>query len=96
MYLPGAIAFPASLPFPHLSPPSSMSAFYGISLHLHLPLSLHYVYHLLSDPAPVFVDVKKSFGPHYGGGRTAVKVNRSSSGVVEAVLRAFFAPWLIN
>jgi hypothetical protein len=26
-----------SLPFP--SPPSSMSAFYGISLHLHLPLS---------------------------------------------------------
>jgi len=39
-------------------------------------------------PAPVFADVKKSFGPRSGGVGAAVKANGSSSGVVEAVLRA--------
>ena len=45
--------------------------------------------------ASVLADVK-SFGPRCGGGRAAVKANRSSSGVVEAVLEAFFAPGQTN
>jgi len=39
-------------------------------------------------PAPVFADVKKSFGPRSGRGGAAIKVNGSSPSVVEAVFRA--------
>jgi hypothetical protein len=41
--LPCLSSFPPSFPSP-----SSMSAFYGISLHLHLLLSLHYVFMYIS------------------------------------------------